>query len=325
MFSWFKMTWLLMVMLMLLMAVIAPLAVADTVADTAALGTANPAIYQLGKAATPALIKGWDIDVRPDGMGLPVGSGSVADGEELYDQKCAACHGSFGEGEGRWPKLAGGSGTLQDERPEKTVGSYWPYVSTLWDYIHRAMPFNAPQSLNTTEVYAITAYVLNLNDLVDEDFVLTERNLAAIQMPNRHGFYVDNRPDVSNVRCMRDCKSPQSIKVTSSIVGITPTDHFKHDGNDGVAFTEFNTAVDVDPLVSQTYQNACKICHETGLNDAPKVGDAQQWQQRLQQGRAVVYQHALLGFKGMPAKGGNAQLSDELVKSVVDYMIAASE
>lgn len=281
--------------------------------------------YNLGKPASDKVIAGWDIDVRPDGLGLPKGSGSVAEGETLYDQKCANCHGSFGEGEGRWPKLAGGEDTLRDDRPEKTVGSYWPYASTLWDYIHRAMPFNAPQSLATDEVYAITAYVLNLNELVGEDFVLNQDNLANIEMPNKNGFYVDNRPDVSNSRCMKNCKDPESIKVVATISGITPTDHFKHDGNDGVAYQASLLVVNAKPEVVKTYQNACKMCHDTGLNDAPKTGDAAVWQKRLGQGKQAIYNNALTGINGMPAKGGRMDLSDEMVKSIVDYMLVQSE
>lgn len=287
----------------------------------------------IGKPATPAMIKGWDIDIRPDGLGLPKGSGSVADGEPLYEQKCALCHGSFGEGEGRWPKLAGGEDTLTDQRPEKTVGSYWPYASTLWDYIHRAMPFNAPQSLSDDEVYAITAYVLNLNDIVDDEFVLNQNNLADIEMPNKDGFIVDKRPDVTNTRCMKNCKDPKDIKLVSSLTGITPTDHFKKDGNTGEAFatneaehtaTTNVNAVEVDELIVQTYQTACKTCHDSGLAGAPKRGDNAAWQLRLKQGKQALYRHALNGFNAMPAKGGRMDLSDELVKSTVDYLVGDS-
>ena len=176
--------------------------------------------YGFGETATPEMIAGWDIDVSPDGRGLPPGSGSVEDGEALYDSKCAACHGTFGEGAGRWPALAGGEGSLADTRPEKTVGSFWPYASTLWDYVHRAMPYQEPQSLSDDEVYAVVAYVLYLNDLVADDFVLTRENLPGIAMPNRAGFYADPRPDVGNVACMRDCKDPATIRITAPSAGL---------------------------------------------------------------------------------------------------------
>ncbi len=138
----------------------------------------------LGRPATPEEIAAWDIDVRPDGAGLPDGSGDVTTGEQVFTDNCAVCHGVFGEGEGRWPVLMGGFGTLDGARPVKTVGSYWPYLSTVWDYVHRAMPFGAAQSLSDDEVYAVTAYLLYLNDIVDDDFVLSRENLAETHLPN---------------------------------------------------------------------------------------------------------------------------------------------
>ena len=164
----------------------------------------------LGRAATNNEVSAWDIDIRPDGKGLPVGSGSVIIGEELYTDNCSSCHGDFGEGIDRWPELAGGFDTLDSEDPVKTVGSYWPYLSTVWDYVHRAMPFGNAQSLNNDEVYAITAYILYLNDLVDEDFELSHVNFEEINLPNEENFYLDNRENLENTtynnRCMQNCK-----------------------------------------------------------------------------------------------------------------------
>jgi cytochrome c5 len=292
--------------------------------------------YGIGRTPSAAEVAGWDIDIRPDGLGLPPGQGSVEDGEFLYDEKCAACHGVFGEGEARWPKLAGGKGTLAHDRPDKTVGSYWPYASTLWDYIHRAMPFTAPQSLTDEDVYAITAYVLYLNEIVEDDFVLTQDNLADIEMPNAGNFYRDNRPDVKNPRCMENCKIPSEIEVIQSLRGITPTDHFKEDGNDGVAYKEESHDVaDVVTLSKQaqagndTYQSACKVCHDSGLAGAPKLGDSAQWDIRLTKGFETLYKNAIVGFKGdsgvMPAKGGQVQLSDQAVKDAVNFMVESSQ
>lgn len=281
--------------------------------------------YGFGTTATPEMIAGWDIDVRPDGTGLPEGSGSVEEGEPLYEEQCAACHGFFGEGEGRWPKLAGGYGTLTEARPEKTIGSYWPYASTVWDYVHRAMPFFEPQSLTDDEVYAIVAYLLYLNDIVGDDFVLTRDNLAGIEMPHRDGFFVDPRPDVQNVACMKDCKDPDSIKITwdSTDLGVTPTEFFKGDEEEG------ETATAADPnLGLNVYQQACATCHKGGLAGAPIVGDRDQWRTRLAQGMDVLVEHAVNGYQGsagyMPPKGGQIQLTDEEVAAAVRYMTASA-
>ena len=128
--------------------------------------------FGYGTIATPAEIAGWDIDVRgDDGAGLPAGKGSVQRGADVFAEQCAVCHGTFGEGEGRFPKLVGGNGSLRDDRPEPTVGSFWPFAPTLFDYVNRAMPMPAPHSLPVDDVYALTAYILNLNDIVASDFV----------------------------------------------------------------------------------------------------------------------------------------------------------
>jgi mono/diheme cytochrome c family protein len=152
--------------------------------------------YGIGKTATPAEIAGWNIDIAPTGAGLPPGHGSVGDGARIYADKCAACHGADGLGK-PMPALAGGAGTMGSAKPEKTVGSFWPYATTLYDYIHRAMPFNAPQTLAPDEVYAVSAYVLYLNHLVPEDAVLDATSLPAVVMPERGKFvsgYVPGQP-----------------------------------------------------------------------------------------------------------------------------------
>ena len=141
----------------------------------------------LGQTASAEQIRGWDIDVRADGAGLPAGSGSVAQGQAIYQARCLACHGANGE-KGVAPRLAGGQGTLATRAPVLTVGSYWPYATTLYDYIHRAMPLDRPQSLTPDEVYAVTAYTLHLNGIVTADAILDAASLATIKMPNREGF-----------------------------------------------------------------------------------------------------------------------------------------
>ena len=138
-------------------------------------------------------IAGWDIDVRPDGQGLPPGKGSVKDGEAVYMGKCAACHGEFGESAGRWPQVAGGQGSLKSDDPVKTVGSYFAHLSTVIDYVRHAMPFGDAQSLSNDELYAVVAYMLFLNDIVDEKFVLSKETFASVKMPNAGGFYDDDR------------------------------------------------------------------------------------------------------------------------------------
>jgi S-disulfanyl-L-cysteine oxidoreductase SoxD len=160
--------------------------------------------YGIGRTATPAEIAGWNIDIGRDGHGLPAGSGSVNHGREVFQNQCAACHGDKGQG-GIGDRLVGGKGTLASSKPVKTVGSYWPYAPTLFDYIRRAMPQDAPGSLSNEDVYAVSGYILNLNGLLPPDAVLDARTMAAIKMPNRKMFVGDTRPDVENPACERDC------------------------------------------------------------------------------------------------------------------------
>lgn len=173
---------------------------------------AAPSALGVGRAALPAEIEAWNIDVRPDGQGLPPGHGTAREGEALFQERCAACHGDFGEGAGRWPVLAGGQGSLGGERPEKTIGSFWPYVSTVFDYVHRAMPYGDAQSLKPDETYAIVAYLLNLNEIVkDQDFELNAQTFATIRLPNEPNFYDDDRETTERAfwgsdACMKDCK-----------------------------------------------------------------------------------------------------------------------
>ncbi|NIA69727.1 cytochrome c [Pelagibius litoralis] len=193
-------------------------------------GAASPAIagpLGLGREAKPAEVAAWDIDVRPDGQGLPEGRGTVAEGEVVFQELCAVCHGEFGEGTGRWPVLAGGEDTLNSEDPVKTIGSYWPHLSTVYDYIYRAMPFGEAQSLTPDETYAITAYLLYMNDVVEEeDFELSKQNFASIRLPNEAGFIDDGRPDTATVSktepCMTDCKAEVTIVSRARILDVTP-------------------------------------------------------------------------------------------------------
>ncbi|MEO6986539.1 MAG: cytochrome c [Paralcaligenes sp.] len=153
--------------------------------------------YNIGTPATAQQIAGWNIDVFPDGHNLPAGAGTVLQGRAIYVAQCASCHGAQGQG-GIGDKLAGGVGTLASKKPVRTVGSYWPYATTLYDYIRRSMPLTAPQTLSNDQVYAVTGYVLYLNSLVAEDASIDGKTLVQLKMPNRHGFEPDPRPDVKS-------------------------------------------------------------------------------------------------------------------------------
>jgi mono/diheme cytochrome c family protein len=179
-------------------AVLAALALACTASAQA------QSRYGLGRPATPAEIAGWNIDIDREGHNLPAGSGTVSHGREVFDQQCAACHGAKGEG-GVGDQLVGGQGTLATPKPVRTVGSYWPWAPTLFDYIRRAMPQNAPQSLSNDDVYAVSAYILNLNGLLPAGATLDATTLPAIEMPNRNMFTGDTRPDVKNPVCVTGC------------------------------------------------------------------------------------------------------------------------
>jgi S-disulfanyl-L-cysteine oxidoreductase SoxD len=161
--------------------------------------------YEFGRPATPEEIELWDIDVQPDGKGLPEGSGTVAHGKEVYRDNCEVCHGTNGEG-GIKDRLVGGEGSLASNNPLKTVGSYWPYATTLFDYIRRAMPYPVPGTLSADDTYAVSAYILSLNRILPADGKLDQDNLSKIKMPNRDGFIpdpvfrIDNEQEAPNKR-----------------------------------------------------------------------------------------------------------------------------
>ncbi|MBV8503936.1 MAG: cytochrome c [Paucibacter sp.] len=177
---------------------------------SAAIGPAQAqARYGIGQTVSPAQLRPWDIDVAPDGRNLPRGSGTVAQGKAIYMAQCASCHGEQGQG-GLGDKLVGGAGTLATSTPVKTVGSFWPYATTLFDYVRRAMPLNSPQSLSDTEVYAVSGYVLHLNGLLSEGAVVDAKVLTDLKMPNRNGFVGDPRPDVHSASCLRECPTAEA-------------------------------------------------------------------------------------------------------------------
>jgi S-disulfanyl-L-cysteine oxidoreductase SoxD len=151
--------------------------------------------FGVGRPPTPEEVRALGSAIAPDGTGLPSGSGTVAAGRELFAARCSRCHGPNGEGD-VGARLVGGQGTLTTPRPLKTVGSFWPYATTLWDYINRAMPFDQPGLLTPSEVYAAAAYILNLNGIIDAGGEMNATTLPKVRMPNRDGFVADPRPDV---------------------------------------------------------------------------------------------------------------------------------
>lgn len=167
--------------------------VAPVLPDWVLGGETDP--YGLGRPATEAEIRAWNIDVSPDGEGLPPGQGTVERGRQVYAAKCAGCHGPTGT-EGPQDVLVGGHGSLGTSKPLKTIGSYWPYATTLYDYVNRAMPFDAPQSLTPDEIYAVIAWLLHANGIIAKDDRMDAATLPKVQMPNRQGFIPDPRPDV---------------------------------------------------------------------------------------------------------------------------------
>ena len=188
----------------------------------------------IGRPATPAEVRAWDIDVRPDFKGLPKGAGTVARGQEIWEGKCATCHGVFGEATNVFTPITGGvhpedlkaghTASLRKPTEARSTVMKLSHVSTLWDYINRAMPWNAPRSLSTDEVYAVTAYVLNLGGILPDDFTLSDANIAEVQqrLPNRDGMSTDHgmwsvkgKPDVRNVACMKNCGA--EVKLTSAL------------------------------------------------------------------------------------------------------------
>lgn len=238
----------------------------------------------LGRDATAEEVAAWDIDVRPDGLGLPEGSGDVLTGEEVFVEKCAVCHGDFAEGVGRWPVLAGGVGTLGSHDPVKTVGSYWPYLSTAWDYVNRAMPFGEAQSLSNDEVYAIVAYILYSNDLVDDDFTLSRDNFLDVEMPNAEGFFPDDRTESPlwgpREACMENCKPIVEITKRAAVIDVTPETEGEETATaEPVAKEEPVVVAAAAPVIDEALAKKgekvfkkCKACHQVGKGAKNKTG-----------------------------------------------------
>jgi S-disulfanyl-L-cysteine oxidoreductase SoxD len=184
----------------------AALAIAGCASQQSAPPVAKPDVTY-GHAIAEADIAAWNIDIRTsDGKGLPAGRGSVAEGKTTYDAKCLACHGADAKGGAVYGTMVGGIGSFKTNVRVLTPGSMYPYAPILFDYIRRAMPMDRPQTLTPNEVYALSAYILNLNGLVPADAVMDADSLPRVKMPNRDGFIVDDRPDTQAIRCMSNCK-----------------------------------------------------------------------------------------------------------------------
>jgi len=302
-----------------------------------------------GRVPTTTEIKAWDLDIMPDGTGLPEGKGSVEQGDELYAEQCAMCHGDFGMGGKGYPTLSGGQGTLKnqlidpaagDEPPVRTIGSYWPYASTLFWYIQSAMPFPHPKSLTDDETYALVAYLLSVNEVeidgeeLDDEYVLDRAKFLKIKMPNIDGFYPEVNGDVGakemakflqnpdnygqGTRCMTGCKDGKVTPIQFELNDFKPAmstarDLPKEEGKAEVSKGQ------------KLYEAKCSACHANAAIGAPVLGDKEVWAKVTEKGVDGVYKNAINGFNAMPPKGGSMDLSDDVVKEIVDYMIKASK
>lgn len=249
--------------------------------------------YGLGRPALPEEIAAWDVKVMPDGRGLPEGSGDVWTGDEVFGEHCAVCHGDFAEGIGNWPKLAGGADTLDRDDPLKTVGSYWPHLSTVFDYVNRSMPFGNAQSLSADEVYAIVAYILYSNNLVDDDFTLSHENFTEVELPNAGGFILDDRAETEYAAwhgepCMENCKDSVEITMRAAVLDVTPQEAGAEDAASvtepavEVAVVEPETTAEpevaaLDPALIAAGEKVfkkCSACHQVGDGATNRVGPA---------------------------------------------------
>lgn len=308
--------------------------------------------FVYGRTPTANEIKAWDIDVMPDGTGLPEGSGSVEDGDAIYEEKCVACHFDFGTGGAGYPALQAGNAeegkaTLTHQRigadaegPKRVFGTYWPKASTLWWYIKTGMPHPAPMSLSNDEVYALVAYILSINEMeidgeeIDDEFVLDRAKFMKIKMPNEDGFEpnIDGDKGLENVRayfndfknygngtrCMKNCFEGEPIITRIQNGGIS--------NYSPALSTERSMPAEktADVPGKKEYEASCSVCHATDAMGAPVVGDKKSWAARLQKGIKQVHDNAINGINGMPPRGGTS-FDDAKIKEIVDYMVEQSK
>lgn len=299
-----------------------------------------------GRTPTANELKAWDTDIMPDGTGLPVGSGTAEDGSDLYDRDCAVCHGEFGAGGKGYPTLVGGTlESLKNQRdcpgkeaPNRTIGSYWPQVSTLIWYIRDAMPYAHPKSYSPNEMYAMTAYLLNENGIKIDGKEITELNqdnIKKVIMPNRDGFYpkIDGPNGVENVRkfykdpknfgavgtrCMSNCGKESVLRIHQEITDVKPAYSTVRD------LPKESNAAPASPA-QQNYEKSCAVCHKTDAMGAPVVGNAKNWAKVMEKGLDKVDHNAINGIGGMPPKGGAMNLSDDQIKDIVKFMVESSK
>ena len=309
-----------------------------------------------GRVPTKNELKAWDVDIMPDGTGLPEGEGSVEEGDELYETNCASCHGEFGAGGVGYPTLSGGDmSSLTNQRtapgmdaPKRTIGTYWPKASTLIWYIRDAMPYAHPKSLTDNEIYAITAYLLSVNEItidgeeMDDEYVLNREKFLKIKMPNEKGFYpsIDGPDGVENMRkffsnraknigagtrCMKDCKDPsadgkpaQLMSIGSEITDVVPPYSVVRD-------LPVEKDSGVKSKAEKLYDANCALCHATDKMGAPEVGNVEAWAEVSKKGIEKVIINAIEGTGGMPAKGGNVDLTNSEIKEIVEFMVNSSQ
>lgn len=351
------------------------------------LNTQDTKNYDNGRLATKKEIKVWNLDVKPDGTGLPKydikhgetvmedgkpkkAEGSVEWGEELYDAQCAMCHGEFGAGGKGYPTLSGGDVKdlhIQRLNPAhnppnpdvslKTIGSYWPYASTLYWYIQESMPFTAPKTLSNSETYAITAFLLSANGIkvdgeeMDEEFVLNKDNFSKIEMPNVNGFYpeVDTKdphqgpknmkkllsdPTIygKGDRCMSNCIEKQfgKGKTTDDLllkikVDLAPNANEPLSTERTWKEPKVESTNGADPKLVENYATYCSACHSNKAIGAPVIGDKAAWEEVLEKGIEEVYTNGIDGINAMPPKGTAMSLSDDDFKKIIDYIISESK
>ena len=315
--------------------------------------TVHKSTFNKGRIPTEKEVAAWNIDVMPDGTGLPEGEGSVEDGDELYEEKCASCHFDFGTGGAGYPALQKGNAyegqksltnqrhSPDDDGPVRVFGTYWPRASTLWWYIKTGMPHPAPMSLSDDEVYALVAYIISINELtidgqeLEDEYVLNREKLLKLVMPNKDGFVpnIDGPDGLENTRayfndfshygngtrCMTNCfeGEPKLARISGSgISDYEPPISTKRElppKKEG-ADTPGKTA----------YETSCAVCHATDAMGAPEVGNKKAWHTVLKKGIENVYHHAIDGINGMPPRGGTS-LPDNEIKQIVDYMVKISK